>query len=174
MSDPLFISRITTGLRGRLQRAVPDDFPGTLVTTKSPDAARTGQRGPQINLFLYQVNPNATLRNLPPAEPGDPGSGPSLALDLSYLVTCYGTDEDGDTAAHALLGCAMLAIHADPALRQSELSPAVTRDAAVRDHFPLAIAPQSLSQLNQLWSVFQTAYRPSFALEVSSVILRRV
>ena len=79
-----------------------------IVTSGPPDLARTTKVN-QVNLFLYQVGPNGSWRNstLPPGgRAGNLTGGLPLPLNLAYLVSAFGVD-DNDLAAQTLLGWAM-------------------------------------------------------------------
>lgn len=83
----------------------PDRIPIALQNTQS-----------QLNLFLYQVSPNASWRNVGlPSRNGDGEriSNPPLALNLHYLLTAYGAL---DLHAEILLGYGMQLLHETPVL----------------------------------------------------------
>ena len=65
MSNPLAIAAVTSTLRFLLDNSIQADpgLTGTLVTSKPPDKARGDNTGKQLNLFLYQPQPNAAFRN---------------------------------------------------------------------------------------------------------------
>jgi hypothetical protein len=99
MSNQLAIAAVTATLRSLLVRGVgiPE------VTARPLDNARRSATGHQLNLFLYQVLPDAAFRNqdMPRrTKPGETGY-PALPLMLYYLLTAYSDDED-DTNAHLL------------------------------------------------------------------------
>src|SRR6476620_2781130 len=110
------IAAVTAALRRRLEQAAGAELPGTRITTRPLDKARDSQGGNQVNLFLYLALPNAATRNLDagtrgPAEP--PRS--VLALNLNYLLSFYGQDEDdAGPHSHRLLGSVMQSLHANP------------------------------------------------------------
>ncbi len=77
---------------------------GATITIKAPDKLRPNS-GTQINLFLYHALPGAAWRNreIPnQLRPGETGS-PPLALNLYYMLTVFGGDDD-ETKSHRLLG----------------------------------------------------------------------
>ena len=70
------------------------------MTTLPLDKARGNNNNNQLNLFLYQIARNAAWsnRDIPQqVKPGETGV-PPLALNLYYLVTAYGRDDDADAA----------------------------------------------------------------------------
>src|SRR4029450_9163552 len=95
MSNHLAIATVTTTLAQVIQDEVQDDVPGTTVTTARPDAANAALGGTRVNVYLYQVTPNAAWRNsdLPTrADNGRLMQRPRVALDLHYLFTFYGSE----------------------------------------------------------------------------------
>jgi hypothetical protein len=173
MSSPTAIAAVTATLRHLLDRGLGADYPGTRVTTRPPDKARDNSAGNQVNLFLYHTLPNAAWRNrgLPDA------AGPApLALNLYYLLTAYGqNDDDADPTSHRLLGEAMHILH-DHAV----LDPVAIREALPgndlheqAERVRITLQPMSLEELSKLWSTFQTQYRITAAYEVSVVLIAR-
>ncbi len=76
------------------------------VDVGRPEQAAAGA-GPKFNLFLYQVEIDAHLRNLAL----DEGQDAPLWLVLHYLVTAFDIGQDSDSiSAHELLGEGMLAL----------------------------------------------------------------
>ncbi len=170
MSNSLAIAAVTTALGRLLETGLNVDLPGTRVTTKSPDIARDGN-GNQVNLFLYQTTMNASLRNMDmpgQVRPGETGL-PPLALDLQFLITVYGADDD-DAApfSHRLLGRAMRILHDHPLLGADEISDAVPEEIERVRITPL---PLSVDELSKLWNTFQTGYRLSAAYNASVVLI---
>lgn len=187
MSDSLAIATVTEGLRSLLDRRVnalpdvdPDSDPalaGTQITTRPPDRARPDPGGVnQLNLFLYQTSPNAAWRNLPPPDRVRPGESaqPPLALDLHYLVTAYGRDDDdAATTAHRLMGRAMSVLHDHALLGRAELRDAVPDNDLHEQFERIRITPEeiSLEELSRLWGAFQTPYRISTGYAVTVVLI---
>jgi hypothetical protein len=162
-------------LRNLLDQVLNADLPGTKVTTRPPDKARADWTGNQVNLFLYQILPNAACRNMPPRQGKPGGEGrPPLALNLYYLMSAYGENEDDpDPLSHRLLGLAMGFFH-DHAV----LSPLAIREALVGtdlheqgERASVTFQPLSLEEMSRLWNTFQTPYRISVAYEVSVVLI---
>ena len=92
----------------------------------------------RINLFLFQATENAGWRNygLPArAANGDRISNPPLALDLSYLLTAYGS---GPLHAEALLGYAMFVLHEMPVLTRDAIAQTFGQGKRVYAHEPHA------------------------------------
>jgi len=135
-------------------------------------------------VFLYQLAPNPgwTANDLP--QRGADGSlrqQPVLALDLQYVITAYGFEQDELDAQH-LLGHSMTLIHEIGWLTRAQITEAVTRPGSPIAQSDLAeqvdgvkLTPQMLSEedLYRLWTVFQTPYRLSVGYQASVVLLQR-
>jgi hypothetical protein len=164
-----------------------------LVTALPPDMIRT--EGPeartQLNLFLYQVTPNAGWRNV--GLPSRNGAGnritnPPLALDLHYLLTAYGVR---DLHAEILLGYAMQLLHETPVLSRAAVRKALdpspinggsglppplealaTSELAEQIEM-IKIVPETMNmeEVSRLWSAMQAHYRPTAAYQASVVLI---
>ncbi|MEM6353488.1 MAG: DUF4255 domain-containing protein [Cyanobacteria bacterium P01_D01_bin.14] len=183
MSNALAIAAVTITLRSLIDRNLPDDLAGATVTAKPLDKAissngsSTGS-GNQINLFLYQTEFNSTWRNLPlpdQVRPLETGFAP-LALNLHYLLTAYG-EEDEDARSHRLLGQAMSTLHDHPILSADEIEAATATElpgSTLHEQIEcVRIVPYTLSldELSRLWATFQTQYRISAAYQASVVLI---
>lgn len=183
MSNALAIAAVTITLRNLIDRNLPEDLAGATVTTKPLDKALGGNgggptSGNQINLFLYQTEINPSWRNLPLSDQvrsGETGQ-PPLALNLHYLVTAYGEDDD-DTRSHRLLGQAMGTLHDHPILSAAEIELATATElpgSTLHQQIEsVRIVPHTLSldELSRLWTTFQTQYRISAAYQASVVLI---
>ncbi|MCH5373507.1 MAG: DUF4255 domain-containing protein, partial [Planctomycetes bacterium] len=79
----------------------------TTVDIGRPEAA-AATSGPKFNLFLYQVEIDGHLRNVPL----DQGQPPPVWVVLHYLLTAFDAEKESDSIdAHELLGEGMLALH---------------------------------------------------------------
>jgi hypothetical protein len=91
MSNFLAIATVTAALRQTLNAVAGIDVPGAEVTTMRPDEPTNTDA--RVNIYLYQVTPNAAWRNADlPTRRNDGGlvQRPQVALDLHYLLTFYG------------------------------------------------------------------------------------
>lgn len=130
----------------------------------------------RLNLFLYQVRPNPALRNLglpARAAPGDTASV-GIALDLFYLLTAYGADNN-EVASHRLLGRAM-AVLGDaavvPGVRNALKQGPLVQDAGFQlEHFRITPFQLSLDDMSKLWTMFQADYRLSVVYQVSVAVI---
>jgi hypothetical protein len=176
MSNQLAIAAVTATLRSLLMRGVGIQE----VTARPLDNARRSATGNQLNLFLYQVLPDAAFRNqdMPRrTKPGETGY-PALPLVLYYLLTAYSDDED-DTNAHRLLGEAMGVFYDHPLLGAAEIKNATSpvADLAASDlheqieRVRITLEPLTFDHMSKLWTTFQTHYRVSAAYQVSVVLI---
>lgn len=186
MSNHLAVATVTATLRNLLQEAVSTDVTGANVTNVHPhDNANLPALG--ANLYLYQAVPNAALRNrdLPTrTAAGQTVQRPTVALDLHYLLSFYGTESQLEP--QRVLGSAARALHARPLLTQDMIQ--ATLDAARLEdpnHYLLASdladdvervklqpMPLDLEALSKLWSVLlQTPYTLSMAYLASAVLI---
>jgi hypothetical protein len=174
VSNTLAIAAVTSTLRNILVTGF-EDLPGVAVTTRPLDQARTGTERPsQVNLFLYQTEHNAAFVNAD--LPGRVRSGevarPSLALDLKYLVTAFGQDDD-ETDAHRVLGRALSVLHDHPVLAGDAIESALPESdlADQIERVRTTPWPMTVDEISKLWNAFQTQYRLSSALNASVVII---
>jgi hypothetical protein len=127
MSNPLAIAAVTATLRNLLTVGISadPDLADVTVTTQPVDRARTGANtANQLNVFLYHILPSAAWRNMDmPARVRNGESGvPPLALNLYYLLTAYGRDDDARVPfSHHLLGRAMSVLGDHPLLNAAEI-----------------------------------------------------
>lgn len=183
MSNFLAIATVTAGLRHALGPVVATAVPGAAVTTMRPDAPTTDTPEPRVNLYLYQVTPNAAWRNADlPTRNADGGvvKRPQVALDLHYLLTFYG--EEGQLEPQRLLGSVVRTLHARPLLTRSMIQATIVdpafgflaasdlADAVELVKFTPVALP--LEELSKLWSVFlQTPYTLSIAYQGTVVLI---
>ena len=181
MSDHLAIAGATAALGRLLQDALDVDVPGAQVSHERPggpgDDTRVG-----VNIFLFQVTPNAALRNLD--LPTRDGGGrrrqrPVAALDLHYLLTVYGNATTFEP--ERILGATVRRLHERPVLDRTLIRDAIsdpvhapvigTSDLAeAAELIKLAPTPLNLEELSKLWSIlFQTPYRLSTAYRATVV-----
>lgn len=179
MSNALAIATVTTALAQIIRTAVQSVLPGADVLTERPDNTPMGQ--PRVRLFLYQVSPNAGLRNhdLPTRTAnGQLMKRPTAALDLSYLLAFYGNENNLEP--QQMLGATVRDIHAKPVLMRQMIEDAIASepflttsnlaDAVEQVKFtPLSL---SLEELSKLWSVFfQAPYALSVAYQGTAVLI---
>src|SRR5438874_2577382 len=190
MSSPLSIAAVTGVLKNFLENSITEvatALGGTItISAEPPDRIDIDDVSTdRINLFLFQATENAGWRNygLPArAANGDRISNPPLALDLSYLLTAYGS---APLHAEALLGYAMFVLHEMPvltrdAIRATTLATpdpsllAGLKASELADQIEqIKIAPQTMSveELSKIWSALLTQYRPTAVYKASVVLI---
>ncbi|HAJ38467.1 MAG TPA: hypothetical protein DCL15_22590 [Chloroflexi bacterium] len=181
MSNHLAIATVTASLVRYLQGAVGADVGNAVVTAVRPDGPNSGVPEVGLNIFLYQVTPNAAWRNqdLPTRRPdGSLHQRPQIALDLHYLLTFYG--DETQLEPQRILGSAVRALHTRPILSRQEIRSAIAANAFLAgadladEIETVKLTPQSLTleELSKLWSVlFQTPYTLSMAYDASVVLI---
>jgi hypothetical protein len=146
-----------------------------------PTAAVDGQTSRKVHTYLYQVNPNASLRNsdLPARDSaGRLVDRPQAALNLRYLLAFYGSQQTLEP--DRMLGAVVRTLHARPLLsRQSiqdaigehtELAASNLADAIERVRFTPATV--SIDELSKIWSVFfQTPHALSVVYDAEAVLI---
>ena len=185
MSNPVAIAATTLTLQTILQTGIVSDptdvdLTDTTVTILPPDKARGHSSANQLNLFLYQILPNAAWRNMNipsqvmPLETGNP----PLALTLHYLVTAFGKDNDTSLPyGHHLLGKAMSILYDHALLGPDEIKsyatpsfPANNLDQQI-ERVRITLQPLTLDEIAKLWSGLVTQYRLSVGYEVSVMLI---
>jgi hypothetical protein len=155
------------------------DIARATVTTNRPDRTDPNPQ-PRVNLFLFHVVPNPSLRNedLPSRTPAGLIRRPSIALDLYYLVSFYGNDEVDRTEPQILMGATMSALNAQPILTPDAIMRAAALfNSTVDERFTLAqvqvtLQNMSVEELSRLWTTFpQVPYALSICYRASAVLL---
>ena len=199
MSTALAIASVTAVLKDLLNNGLIDHDVGSsvgevIVSTLPPDRidALDAQKKSRLNLFMYQITPNAGWRNvgLPARDSrGERVGNPPLALDLHYLMTAYGAEE---LHAEILLGYGMQLLHETPVLTRAAIrrslappSPVVgggdlppemqalfTSELAEQVE-QIKVSPSSLTteEISRMWSAFQAKYRPTAVYQASVVLI---
>ena len=182
MSNFLAIATVTETLRQLLDATVRNAVAGASATAVRPaTAAPGGQPNVGVNIFLYQVSPNAAWRNMDLPTRRDDASlmtRPRAALDLHYLLTFYG--QDGQLEPQRVLGRVVQTMHAQPVLSREQIRNAISAVAFLAasnlaDEVELvkfSPLPLTLEELSKLWSVFfQSTYVLSLAYQGTVVLI---
>ena len=77
--------------------ASASDISGAIATALRPTTGTVGLPPVGVNLYLYQVTPNSALRNVDQPSRRSDGTilePPMIALDLHYLLTFYGKEQE--------------------------------------------------------------------------------
>lgn len=162
---------------------------GVDVKIGRPTAPEGNDAPPRkVQIFLYQVTPNAALRNLdlPTRESGGQRvlQRPQVALDLHYLFSFYGDDERLEP--QLLMGQVVRDIYARPILSRQTIASIIgnignaerrqiIEDSQIGNSLELVkFTPSvlSLDDMFKLWSVFsQTPYVLSVAYQATVVLI---
>ncbi|MGW0630274.1 DUF4255 domain-containing protein [Streptomyces sp. NPDC002758] len=193
MSNALAVATVTATLAHVLGEALAAQgdgaVPNVKVTTVRPDmTGATGAAARGINVFLYQVTPNAAWRGDDLATrraDGTAVTAPQQALDLHYLLTFSG--DEAELEPQRLLGTAVSTLNARPVLSRQVVREAIERavnapspQAYLRfsdladqiDVVRLTMLPLNLEELSRLWSTFfQVPYRLSVTYQGTVVLL---
>lgn len=137
---------------------------------------------PLVNLFLYRICENGALGNQEQPGRGDRGAygKPPLSLNLSYLLTAYGTSKqlhaqlEDELISHYLLGSAMRILHdfaiVTPALEDENGDLILDADLrGERERVKVSMQPISLEDLSKVWTALSRPFRASAAYEVTVV-----
>lgn len=183
MSNHQAIATVTAALRRNLQAAIDVDVPGAKVGTGRPEGAENGTPQAGVNLFLYQVAPNAAWRNADlPTRRADGALQKRVqtALDLHYLLSFHG--DELNLEAQLLLGSVVRRLHAQPVLTRKMIQDTLADPlfgflagsdlAESVESVKFSPVPLSLEDLSKLWSVFfQTPYALSLAYQGTVVLI---
>jgi hypothetical protein len=181
MSNVYAISAVTTTLQYLLQKMSMDaDLTDLQVTTLPLDKARGNNTFMQLNLFLYMMTRNPTWVNAPMPRQTLPleGFNPALPLNLYYLLTAFGRDDDTTQPfGHLLLGKAMSLLHDYPLISASDIIAATQTALPLNDlaqqveRLRITFHPLPLNELAMLWTGFSMQYRLSAAYEVAVTLI---
>jgi hypothetical protein len=181
VSNSLAIATVTAALREVLQPAVGKAVAGATVGFNRPDSGGGTPPAPLVNVYLYQITPNAAYRNddLPMRRSdGTLVKRPQAAFDLHYLFTFHG--DDSQLQPQLLLGAVTTTLHAQPLISSAAIAKAISdfsflttsnlADQVERVKFtPTSL---SLEEFSKLWSVFfQIEYTLSAAYQASVVLI---
>lgn len=182
MSNFLAIATATATLRALLHDAVTVDVPGADVKTTRPDLLVGKDQPTEVNIYLYQVTPNSAYRNndLPTRRAdGSVIQRPTVALDLHYMISFYGNENDLEP--QRLLGSVARTLHAQPYLTREQIRHAVLNNTTILGASDLAdqielvkFSPLhlSLEEFSKIWSIFyQIPYVLSVAYQASLVLI---
>ena len=189
------LATMTLLLQSVLDNYVKRDIDAALgdviVTASPPDRITTGgDERSQINLFLYRVSPNVSLKSKTKSGHFET----QFAVELSYLITAYGSV---DLHAEVLLGRALWVLNQirvesliseftgilnsgnvksekpKAFLTSESLQATLTKATVIESLQDAIIKPQFIGfeEMSKLWSSLQCKYRPSFTFLVAPVQL---
>jgi hypothetical protein len=179
MSNYLAIATVTAALQQVLLTPVGNAVVGAKVGFSRPDAGSSTT--PLVNIFLYQITPNAAYRNadLPMRRSdGSLAQRPTAAFDLHYIFTFHG--DDTKLEPQRLLGAVATTLHAQPLLSADNINNAAITfgflagsglDSQI-ERVRFTPTGLSLEEFSKLWSVFfQVEYSLSAAYQASLVLM---
>lgn len=187
MSNYLAIATVTASLYDILSQNAQEAVAGARVTMDRPSDMENDRSGrPRINLYLYQVRPNAAWRNADlPTRRGNGGIAhiPQTAINLQYLLTFFG--DETQFVPQRLLGKTVSILHSYPLLTRQEINGAVRglvdagqeymRESNLADQVeqvrftPLTM---DMEELSGFWSaLYQVPYSLSVMYEASVVLI---
>lgn len=192
MSNSLALAAVTSTIRYLLERSLQTPHAGQVggaaVTTVHPAGLTTddiaGEAG--INVYCYQVTPNhaGNLNDLPTRRSnGSLTSRPVAAVDLHYLVTCYG--DESALEPQRLLGRVVVALRTSSVLTRDVVTAAIDTysgdpataflaDADLAEEVELvklSPTPLSLEEMSKLWGVLEAPYLLSQAYLATVVMV---
>ena len=181
MSQAAAIAGVTLALKTLLEsafkaRGLEDrHLSDVLVTSMPVDRARNVHHRCQVNITLATVHADGAARNGPVglrAGKATVNGDPSQAIDLLYLLTAYGSEDD-EVGAQRVMGAAMRALQSQPVLPSIELAMLFPHTGAsgTLDQVRITHAPLSREQIVAWWLAFHTPYRLSSAWHVTGVSL---
>ena len=161
------ISKVTGLLKNRLQMVVDEIDPESKLTFVRPDRIdiEGGKRG--INIFLYQVLPNPTLRNISYYKnPENEGDTPThtrkiIPVDIYYLLTFF-THEGQQDIQHRSLEGTVCVMESYPTLD-------ITYNTGDTDTLHSSLMSLDEKAISKFWSTL--TYQLSIAYEITSVKL---
>jgi len=179
MSNSLAIAAVTSTVRYVLDRALQAPHAGQVggaaVTTLHPSALGTDDlvTSAGINVFCFLATPNHAwnLNDLPTRRSdGSLAARPVAAVDLHYLVTCYG--DDAMLEPQRLLGRVVIALKTTATLTRDVVAAALdlyaddpdtaflaeSDLAAEVELVKLSPTPLSLEEMSKLWGVLDSPY----------------
>ena len=187
MSNFFAIATVTAAIVNVLQ-AIKQDVAGATITAKPLDVSNSEAPSNRLNVFLYRITPNIGYRNanLPTYnQGGELVRSPLISIDLHYLLTAYGAQND-DLMAHQILASAMRIMEENAILTKKVIRDTVAtvskltfgdRSSDLADQIEnirLSFSNISIEELSNIWSSSQTNYRLSATYQASVVLLESV
>ncbi len=172
MSNYLAIATVTKALAQILDTAVKAAVGSSSAVTQRPPSGSTSAC---VDVFLYQVTPNAAMRNSDLATRDAQGQvvkRPTSALDLHYLMSFYG--DDSKFEPQRMLGAVVTSLLAEPGLSRERILGVSKNDngdqmdgsnlADAVEQVKFTLQPLSLDELSRIWSIF---YQVPYVLSVA-------
>jgi len=165
VSNHLAVATVTAALGRRAHGAAASAIDGDVQLQYGRPVAPTGDDAkPTVHVYLYQITPNAALRNndLPTRDSsGRLSTRPHAAIDLHYLLTFYG--EAATFVPERMLGAVVRDLHARPVVDRNLIAQIAAADdlkeladtnlAKAHERVKFTQAQLSLEELSRLWSI---------------------
>ncbi|MFC7534571.1 DUF4255 domain-containing protein [Actinoplanes sp. GCM10030250] len=179
MSNALAIATVTQALAMQIENHLPPEIDFAVsVQTRRPHTEPPAD--PAITVFCYQVTPDVSLRNteLPTrASDGTLVSRATAALDLHYLISAYG--EENELVGQRLIGSVIRTLTEVPILPRAVIEEAGQRpylsgsdlgDSIHRVRF--TPSQMDVDETSKLWGMFhQTPYVLSVVYQAALVLI---
>ncbi|MEH0422085.1 DUF4255 domain-containing protein [Streptomyces sp. B21-083] len=179
MSNALAIAHVTQALAVLIENNLGPEFDAAVtVETRKPPTEPSGE--PTIHVFLYQVTPNTSQRNndLPTrAADGTLVKRPAAALDLHFLISAYG--EENELVGQRLIGMVVRTLHEIPILPKDVIEQAGEKpylagsdllESAQRVRFTPTV--MDVDETSKLWGMlYQTPYSLSVVYQAALVLV---
>ena len=122
MSNYLAVATVTATLQRELQSAIGTDVPGATATTVRPDAPGHGVPEVGVNIFLYEIAPNAALRNMDlPTRSGNGQTGGSAPCRRAgFALPAEFLRRGQHLGAQRVLGSVVRHLHSRPLLTRQD------------------------------------------------------
>jgi hypothetical protein len=184
MSNYLAVATVTAALYQLLTSPVRTAVGAASVGFRRPDRTSGEKGNPHVNVYLYQVTPNAAFRNVDLPTRRSDGTlvkRPVAALDLHYLFTFHGNDDLLEP--QLMLGAVVGALEAQPLLSSQNIQSSIAGPSSfsflANSDLPnqverIRFTPTALSleEFSKLWSAFfQVEYSLSVAYQASVVLI---
>ncbi|MEU6116040.1 DUF4255 domain-containing protein [Streptomyces sp. NPDC047117] len=179
MSNALAIATVTQALALLIEHNLhPEIDMAVSVETRKPPAEP--ELDPKITVFLYQVTHNPSMRNndlVTRAADGTLLKRPAAALDLHYLISAYG--EENELVGQRLIGSVVRTLHEIPVLPKELIAEAAERPylggsdlAESLQRVRFTPSQMDVDETSKLWGMLHnTPYSLSVVYQASLVIL---
>ena len=160
------VSRFLAGALANALNSAPPYFPKITIQRPQAESSSGGATYPRINLFLYEVEIDAAMRNTLLT----PGSLPPLWVVLRYLLTAFDAAGESDNVeSHDLLGQGMQVL-----MGVSQALPSPPTDPALTDNpepLKLTFDQGTPDLLSRLMQGPDDKFRCSAAFQVRPVLI---
>lgn len=119
-----------------------------------------------LSFFLYRVIENGDMKNLPPVAVSSTEIKPKpLTVDLNYMMTAYGADEDNRSR---ILGRGMQILYENPILQGAILQKNLE---GTSEQVHISLTPLNQELIAQVWQAMEVSMRVSAFYLVTPVMI---